>query len=164
MATTIDSTAVNDGLTGTALVRQVKTQFDAAAADVGALITRAQCVTRPADAAANTATAETTIFEAQAAMTISAIKLCADAAVVANDTDYLTITIKKRDGAGGAATTVASATSAVTGGIAIAQFTKVSLGALTGATLAAGTILTLTVAKAGAGKALPTHSVFLEFS
>jgi hypothetical protein len=59
---------------------------------------------------------------------------------------------------------VVSATSAITGGIAIAQFTKVSLGALTGATLAAGTILTLTIAKSGAGKQLPTHSFFVEFS
>ena len=164
MATTISTSGMAQGNTGLPFAKEVVTQLDAAAADIGLLITRAQSVTRPADAAASTTTSETTLFVAQAAMTISAIKLCADAAVVANDTDYLTITIKKRDGAGGSPTTIVSATSAVTGGIAIAQFTKVSLGALTGGTLAAGSIVTVTIAKAGSGKALPTHALLFEFS
>lgn len=164
MATTISTASMAPSLTGLPFAKDVLTQLDAAAADIGALITRAQSVPRPADAAANTTTAETTLFVAQAAMTVSAIKLCADAAVVANDTDYITFTIKKRDGAGGSATTIASATSAVTGGIAIAQFTKVSLGTITSGALAAGSIVTLTVAKAGAGKQLPTHALLFEFS
>lgn len=120
-------------------------------------------IARPVDAAAGTTTAETTIYCVKAASTLSAIKLCADGAVVADDTDYLTITVKKADGAGGASSTVAEATSAITGGVAIAARTKVSLGSLTGPVLAAGSILTVTVAKAGSGKALPTHALIFEF-
>lgn len=195
MATsTIDTTAVNDGLTGTDLVRQLKAQLAAAKADIegltaaslaatvgatpgtgaaGAAATASKsdhvhplqsvAVVRPVDAAASTTTAETTVLCVKAASTLSAIKLCADGAVVADDTDYLTITVKKADGAGGASSTVAEATSAVTGGIAIAARTKVSLGSLTGPVLAAGSILTVTIAKAGAGKALPTHALIFEF-
>jgi len=121
-------------------------------------------ILRPVDAAASTTTAETTIYCVKAASTLSAIKLCADGAVTADDTDYLTITVKKADGAGGASSTVAEATSKITGGIAIAARTKVSLGSLTGPVLAAGSILTVTVAKAASGKALPTHAIILEFS
>lgn len=195
MATsTIDTTTVNDGLTGTDLVRQIKTQLAAAKTDIegltaaslaatvgatpgtgaaGAAATasksdhvhplQTETVVRPADAAANTATAETTVLCVKAASTLSAIKLCADGAVTADDTDYLTITVKKADGAGGASSTVAEATSKVTGGIAIAARTKVSLGSLTGPVLAAGSILTVAVAKAGSGKALPTHALIFEF-
>ena len=163
MATsTIDTTLVDDGLTGATFARQVKTQLDAAKTDIESAFTTT--VTRPADGSAGAATAETTIACTKTAVTLSAIRLCADGAVVADDTDYLTITVKKADGAGGASSTVAEATSKVTGGIAIAARTKVSLGSLTGATLAAGSILTVTVAKSGAGKALPTHSLILEFA
>jgi hypothetical protein len=115
------------------------------------------------DAAANTATTETVIFRFQNATTISAVKFVADASVVQSDTDYATMTVKQGDGAGGARSTVASATSKVTGGINMVAFTAVSLGALTNAVVPAGGIVTLTVTKSGAGKALAGCFV-LEFS
>ncbi len=109
---------------------------------------------RAVDAAAGTLTAETPFYRATKAETITAINYVPNAALVASDTVYATITIRKRDGAGGAAAVVATLITNLASGDWVAWIAK-SLGALTNATLAAGSILTIEVAKAGAGTAVP---------
>lgn len=120
-------------------------------------------VFRISDAAASTTTAESVILSFKSATTISAVKFCADAAVTQSDTDYATITVKQGDGAGGARSTVASATTKTTGGVNLAAFSSVSLGALTNAVVPAGGIVTLTIAKAASGQQLK-GSLVVEFS
>lgn len=112
------------------------------------------------DAAANTATAETVIVEYKSATTLSKVYFCADATVTQSDTDYATVTIAKGDGAGGARSTVVSFTTQVTGGLHPVAFTKLDLGTLTAPTLAAGSILTLTVTKNVGGQALKGLFIF----
>jgi hypothetical protein len=104
------------------------------------------------------------LFRVSQASTLAAVRISADALVVASDTDYVTITIAVRNGAGGGASTIVTATSKVTGGIALAGFTQVSLGTLANAALPAGAIVTVQVEKSGAGKALPTHCLFFDFA
>jgi hypothetical protein len=108
-----------------------------------------------ADAAAATATAETTFYRAPSARTIIAAYFVPDAAVTASDADYATATIKRRDGAGGAAATVCSAATTTTGTGNCTAFVPKSLGTITNAALAAGNVLTLTIAKTGNGVQLP---------
>lgn len=98
--------------------------------------------------------AETPIHVPGVAGAVSAVKIVAPAAITQSDTDYLTFTVKTRDGAGGAASSVASTTTKSTAGTAFTAFQAVSLGALSNATTTATTVLTFLSAKSGAGQAV----------
>ena len=112
-----------------------------------------------ADATAATATAESPFYRAPEAKTLSALYIVPGANVTANDTDYATITIKKRPATDYTTpATVATLVTNVAGGSWVA-FTPKSLGTLTNATLAAGDILTATIAKAGSGVTIPISVV-----
>lgn len=115
------------------------------------------------DAAASTTTAETAIAYFKTGQTVARIVLVPTGAVTANDTTYATITIAKRDGAGGAASTIATLVTNVAGGNWTA-FVPKSMGAITGGALADGSVLTYTVAKASTGVQLPSFRIFAEFS
>lgn len=109
-----------------------------------------------ADGAANTATAESLIPRHPRQERITAIEYVPAAALTADDTDYVTITVRKRDGAGGAAVTVATMTSKITGGSGNwSAFQAVSLGTIANPDLLVGDLLTIEITKAGAGKAVP---------
>lgn len=71
-----------------------------------------------------------------------------------SDTNYLTFTLGIRDGAGGAASTVAAKSTQVTGGGAFLAFVPLSLGAITNATTAAGSQVTFKSVKTSAGQAV----------
>jgi hypothetical protein len=85
---------------------------------------------------------------------ITAVKIEADAAVTADNTNDATITVKQGDGAGGARSTVATLVTNVAGGSWVA-FTAKDMGAITNATVPAGGIITITIAKGAAGVQLP---------
>ena len=115
------------------------------------------------DAMAATLTAEVPIFEAATGQTITltAIKWTSSATITADNTDNITITIRRRDGAGGAAVTVVAYTMNVASGAPVLNIPK-SLGTLANTTLTVGNILTLEVTKGGVGRVLfaGTLSVF----
>lgn len=111
-----------------------------------------------ADAAANTATAETVIRRARQHGVVTGVTFTGNAAIAASDTDNAVITISKRDGAGGGAVTVATYSTAVTGGQgAISAFVPAAF-ALSGTAVALNLletdVITITVTKGGAGKQL----------
>lgn len=109
-----------------------------------------------ADAAANTATAERAIRRPKIKGTVTDISFVG-AAVAADATDYDTITISKRDGAGGAAVVLGTYSTATGSNGAITAFTRApfTLSVVAGALYLLETdIVTITVAKAAAGKGL----------
>ena len=114
----------------------------------------------PADAAATTATAETAVQRVVAAGTISSLSFTPTAAVTASDTVYATVTVAWRDGAGGAAKTIGSFTTKVTGGSGnLSAFTTYAVTGLTNTVVPANAVITLTIAKASTGTQLPASVV-----
>lgn len=110
------------------------------------------------DALPATTLAETVIAAVSGTGKITALDITPTGAVTASDTVYATITIKARDGIGGTAATVATLVTNVAGGSWTA-FTKKSMGAITNGTLAAGYLLTMTIAKASTGTTLPSFVI-----
>lgn len=109
-----------------------------------------------ADAAASTTTAERVIPSSKLHALVSSIQFVG-AAVAADNTDYVTVTVSKRDGAGGAAVVLGTYDSRAANQGAATAFVPMafSLSAVAGALNVLETdIITLTVAKGGAGKAL----------
>jgi hypothetical protein len=98
--------------------------------------------------------AETPIAVPGVAGTISSVKLIAPAAITQSDTNYLTLALKIRDGAGGSSSSVASKSTQVTGGAAFLAFQAVSLGSLSNTTTTATSVLTFTSTKTSAGQAV----------
>ncbi len=98
--------------------------------------------------------AESTIWIPGVVGTITGATLSHNAAVTQSDTDYLTYTLSIRNGAGGAASTVASKTTKTTGGGAFLAFVALTLGAVTNATTAAISQVTFKAVKSGAGQAV----------
>jgi hypothetical protein len=117
------------------------------------------------DGSAAATLSETAFARAGYAGTILAAYYVPDAALTADDTDYGTLTVKIRDGAGGAAATVASKTTKITGGSGDwTAFVPVSLGAITNGTLAAGSILTALIAKAASGVVIPAGQFVIVYA
>lgn len=109
-----------------------------------------------ADAAANTVTAETAMHREKLHGTITAIEFIG-AAVAADNTDYVTITVRKRDGAGGAGVVVGTYDSRAANDGAISAFEPAAftLSAVAGALDVLETdVFTIEAAKANAGKTL----------
>ncbi len=109
-----------------------------------------------ADAAASTATAERTIRRPKVKGTVADITFTG-AAIVADNTDYVTVTISKRDGAGGAAVVLGTFDSRAANQGAVTAFTPASflLSVVAGALFLLETdIVTITVVKGGAGKSI----------
>lgn len=97
---------------------------------------------------------ETVILRVNEATTITAIYFCPDAAMTSNDSDYAQLTIQKRNGSGGGASTVASiATKTLLGGGTgdWTAFVPVSFGSISNGSLAIGNILTFEITKPGDG-------------
>lgn len=123
---------------------------------VQALMVRQALFGKPAaDGAAGTATAETSIFRATEACRILAVYFVPSAALTGDVTNNATLTVKTRDGAGGAASSVAALTTTASW----TAFVPASLGAISNGALAAGAILTLTIAKGGTGVVVPSGTL-----
>lgn len=106
------------------------------------------------DAAASTTTAERPIARKKAHGTVSSIQLVG-LAIAADNSDYITVTVAKRDGAGGGAVTLGTYDSRAANQGAVTAFVpaEFSLSAVAGALdLLETDIVTVTVAKGGSGK------------
>ena len=103
-----------------------------------------------------------------AACTLVSATIDMAAAVAANDTNYLTLTLAKRDGAGGSATTLVAGTTQATGGVntggGLLAFREVSLGAPSVTAIASGDVLTFKSVKTAAGVASGAGKLKLVFS
>jgi len=109
-----------------------------------------------ADAAANTVTAETAMHREKVHGTATAIEFVG-AAVAADNADYVTITVRKRDGSGGAGIVLGTYDSRAANQGAITAFVPAafSLSGVAGALdLLETDVLTIEAAKNGAGKTL----------
>lgn len=109
---------------------------------------------RLADAAAGTATAESTFYRARTAGRVTDVRITADLALAGDNTNNATITIRRRNADGSNAVVVATLTTNVAN--PLVAFLAKSFGALTNTTLAAGQLLTFQVTKTGTGAALPS--------
>lgn len=112
--------------------------------------------------------AEVPIRSPNVAGTITAVSLEVPAGTYTkSDTNFITVVVAKRDGAGGSAVPIATATSKVTGGIQLVAFTDVSMGALAGAgapTLLSTDRLTLASAKTASGLAVGWTKVRISYT
>lgn len=110
-----------------------------------------------ADAAANTATAERSVsFRPALPGVVTSVKYTGSALVV-GDTDYVTVTVSKRDGAGGGAVVLATYDSRAAGNGAATAFVPkaFTLSVVAGAlNLLATDVVTITIVKGGAGQVL----------
>lgn len=160
-----------EGLTAASLGATAATQPGTASAGAGSTASKIDHVHPPAamsvrfaaDALAADEIAETVALRVKAASTLTKLYLIPDDALTANDTNFKTITVAKRDGAGGAGSTVAEVTTETTGTGDWVAFIKIDMGSLTGAVLAAGSILTVETAKTASGVALPGWTLVAEF-
>jgi hypothetical protein len=93
--------------------------------------------------------------------TITGATLSSNANITQSDTDYMTFTLGIRNGSGGAASTVASKSTKVTGGGAFLAFQQLSLGALTNTATTATSQITFKSVKTGAGQAATGPALLL---
>jgi hypothetical protein len=112
-----------------------------------------------ADGSAAATTAEHVIYEFDGNTAFSAMHIVPDASLTHDGTNYGSIVLELRDGAGGAPSTVA--TLATVAGDWTA-WEAVSMGALTGVGTApaAGSILTVKITKTATGEIIPALSLF----
>lgn len=109
-----------------------------------------------ADAAASTTTAEQAILRPAVRGTIDSITFTG-AAIAADNTDYITVTVSKRNGSGGGATVLGTYDSRAANNGAVTAFVPASftLSVVAGAlTLLSTDIITITIAKGGSGKVI----------
>lgn len=122
------------------------------------------------DGAAATATVEHPIFKVPAhvanGIEVKAVHYTSDATAIAAAADHnATMTVSKRDGAGGSAAVVATYTSDVAGGAVTAWVPKALTLSATLANLQvpAGGILTFLISKAMNGVVVPAGSITIEY-
>lgn len=102
--------------------------------------------------------AESPVWIPGVAATITGVTLSNPSAITQNNTNYVTFTLGIRDGAGGAAATVASKATLAAGANFVA-FQAVSLGAITNATTTATSQVTFKSVIAAAGQAVTGTSL-----
>lgn len=88
-------------------------------------------------------------------ITLTALDFVPSALLTANATNFATLTVRKRDGLGGAAVVVATLVTTVVGG-SWAAFTSKSLGGIANGVLAPGAVLTIQITKTGTGVIVPS--------
>lgn len=132
-------------------------------ASVGPVPAADVAVKRAADGAANTATAETSIFRVPGLCQLAAAYFCPDAALTADAANNATITVSKYTSAGGAKTAVASLVTDVAGGDWTAWAPKALTVAAGGASIAAGSNVTYEITKGGTGVVVPAGTLVLVF-
>lgn len=117
------------------------------------------------DGAAATTTAFQAFFRLEDGAEVLGVDILPRDALTADNSDYATVLVQKADGAGGAAVTVASVTTEVTGTDDwVANVTiPMTLAGAGAPTCAAGSILGFTITKAGNGVAVPALSVVVRY-
>lgn len=120
---------------------------------------RLDFVKAAADGAASTATAESVIYQAKDAQTITALDIVPAAALTGDNTNNATILIQRRSSAGTLIGTVASLTTNVASGNWV-QWVAKSMGTITNGALNPGDFLTLSITKGGTGVVVP-QSLFV---
>ena len=91
-------------------------------------------------------------------LNVGSMYLLPNAALTASNSAYATITVAKRT-AGGSPTTIASVTTQITGSGNWTAFKPVPLNVVAGAFLAAGDVVTVTVAHTGGGVNVPASQL-----
>lgn len=99
-------------------------------------------------------TSERAQHVAESDETVISAQWVGSANVVGNDVNNATILLRRRDGVGGGAVTIASFTTDVASG-GFTAFQPKSIGPLANVVLAAGSILTFEITKVGTGVAIP---------
>jgi hypothetical protein len=125
-----------------------------------AALKQAQYIKVAADGAAATATTETAFNRVSRTGTIVGAWFAPLAALTGDATNNATLTLAKRDGAGGGASTVAAITTTAVAGNWTA-FVPVSLGTLSNTSVAAGNVLTFAIAKGGTGVVVPAGTLIV---
>lgn len=115
------------------------------------------------DALATDTVSERAFYRARGAETLFAIYYIPRAAQAGDDTNNFTITIRKRDGSGGAAVTVVAYTNNVASG-GMAAFDPKDLGALANTAMAADNILTFELTKGGTGQMLTAGTLIVDIT
>ena len=121
-----------------------------------------------ADGAAGTATAEHAVFRNRThALKVLGVTYIPDAALTGHDTNFATIIVRRRTALGADGGIVATQTTKLTGGSGTwVAFVPVAipLAAPVNVDLAAGQSLTVEIAKAAAGVAVPAGSLLIALS
>lgn len=114
-----------------------------------------------ADGAAANATSERAVHRAEATARVLAAFFVPDAALVGDPANNATLTLSKRDGAGGAAQVLASVTTTAS----MTAFVPVSLGTINTSfyDLVAGNILTFAITKSGTGVVVPAGQLVIVY-
>lgn len=124
-------------------------------------VTQAEFLKTAADGVAGDATAELAIGYTPVAAIVRSVTIVPTGALTANDTNYATLTVWKRDSAGANQTKVAEITTQITGGsgnwVAFAA-EAMTLQAAANLALAAGSSLTFQIAKTGTGVVVPANT------
>jgi len=118
------------------------------------------------DAGAANVTVEHIIFQAQEAVTVTKAFYLPDAALTADDTNYATLIVYRRDSSGGTQASIASKTTKITGGGSNdwTAFDGVDLGTLTNTAIAAGQVITWEITKTLAGVVVPAGTLQIEYT
>jgi hypothetical protein len=120
-----------------------------------------------AEGSAAATTAETEIAILPMSATIKNIKIGPTGSATASDTTYATITVARRDGAGGSGSTLVAPTTKLSGSGGTgnwAAFTTLDAGTVGNSYCAAGTVLTYKVEKASTGVQLPSYVLSIQYT
>lgn len=125
-----------------------------------AALKQAQYLKVAADGAASTATTETAFNRVSRTGTIVGAWYAPSAALTGDASNNATLTLAKRDGAGGGSSSVAAITTTAVAGNWTA-FVPVSLGTLSNTSVAAGNVLTFAISKGGTGVVVPAGTLIV---
>jgi hypothetical protein len=104
------------------------------------------------------------VFTAPADLTVTEVLIEPAAALTANDTNFATITVPRRNATGGGRTTIDSMMTTTTGTGNWTAFGTISLGAVTAPSVSAGQKVTIEIAKTGVGIVVPVMAVQIEYT
>lgn len=117
-----------------------------------------------ADSAAGDASAEHIFFSAQNPITITRVVFLPDAALTANDTNFATLIIARRDSAGINQATIVSIITNVAGTGNWTAFDAVDFGTLSATAVAANEVLTFEITKDASGVVVPSGTIQVEYT
>jgi len=118
-----------------------------------------------ADGAAATATAEHAIFKAPEAVTVTKVYFIPDSTLTADDTNYATLLVYRRDGDGTNQVTIGSIQTTITAGTNDwAAFVAEDFGSLSNTALTTGQQITVEITKAASGVVVPAGAWQVEYT
>lgn len=117
-----------------------------------------------ADQNGMTVLSEHVFADFDSAATVTSVEFLPDAALTANDTNFATLTVYRRDTSGGTQTTIVAATTETTGTGSWTAFDSVDLGTLSVTALAANEVITWEITKTGAGVVVPSGTLKVSYT